>query len=153
MTLTTGFEKHTLVRFLLGIVFSIVIGTPAMATDAPTYIAGATTVNAEQIIALVGSTPGLVIIDSRKAEDFVQGAVEGALLLTDTDMTPEALARVVPDKKTPVLFYCNGLKCGRAGKAVGKAVEWGYTEIFYYALGMEEWQKLGLPLVVQKASE
>jgi rhodanese-related sulfurtransferase len=46
-----------------------------------------------------------------------------------------------------VLFYCNGVKCGRAAKAVEKAVTVGYTRVYYYALGMDEWKAEGLPLV------
>jgi hypothetical protein len=26
------------------------------------------------------------------------------------------------------------------------AVSWGYTQVFYYALGMDEWRALGLPM-------
>jgi rhodanese-related sulfurtransferase len=67
--------------------------------------------------------------------------------LIDTEMTEETLAKVVPSKDTPVLFYCNGVKCGRAAKAVEKAVAWGYTKVHYYALGMEEWTRKRLPLI------
>jgi rhodanese-related sulfurtransferase len=115
--------------------------------EAPLQLAGAVTVNAEQIIALIKSTPEMVIIDSRKPEDFTAGAIEGAVLLTDTHMTPDALAEAVPSKATPVLFYCNGLKCGRAANAAAMAVAWGYRRVYYYALGMTEWHRLGLPVV------
>ena len=123
----------------------------ASAEEAPMEISGARTVNAEQIVPLINSTPELVIIDSRKPEDFDKGAIEKAIAVTDTDMTSEVLGHVVPSKVTPVLFYCNGVKCGRAAKAVVKAVTWGYTNVYYYALGMAEWQNLGLPLTHQVA--
>jgi len=119
--------------------------------EAPMQLAGAITVNAEQIIALLNSTSDLVIVDSRKPEDFTAGAIEGAVLLTDSVMTPTALAEAVPSKATPVLFYCNGLKCGRAAKAAAMAVAWGYERVYYYALGMAEWHRLNLPVV--KATE
>jgi|SRR5690348_16087866 rhodanese-related sulfurtransferase len=116
------------------------------AEEAPLQIAGAHTVNAGQVIALIDSKPDLVIIDSRKPEDFAAGAIEGAISLTDTDMTEGKLAKIA-NRARPVLFYCNGVKCGRAAKAVTKAVKWGYKEVYYYALGMTEWEKLRLPLV------
>ena len=56
------------------------------------------------------------------------------------------LAEAVPAKDAPVLFYCNGLSCGRAANAAQKAVDWGYSNVYYYALGMDEWRELGLPL-------
>jgi rhodanese-related sulfurtransferase len=63
-------------------------------------------------------------------------------------MTDEAmLAQHVKSKDVSVLFYCNGLKCGRAAKATMKAVEWGYRNVYYYALGLEEWKQRELPLM------
>lgn len=119
----------------------------AQAQDAPMSIAGTKTVNAEQIIDLVTKKPSLVILDNRKPEDFAAGHIEGAVRLIDTDVTADSLAKAIKAKDTPVLFYCNGLKCGRAAKAAQKAVDAGYKEIYYYALGVEEWSKKGLPLV------
>jgi rhodanese-related sulfurtransferase len=140
---------HLRRALLLAVICAIGLVWPAAAAEyAPMTIAGAKTVNADEIVALVNSTPALVIIDSRKPEDFASGAIEGAVLLTDTDMTQEMLARVAPEHGTPVLFYCNGVKCGRAAKAVAKAIEWGYRDVYYYALGIMEWDRLGLPLVL-----
>lgn len=118
---------------------------PAWA-DAPMTIAGATTVDAKAVIALVEGKPDLVIVDTRRAEDYAGGFIEGAVRVLDTDLTEAVLARHVKEKTTPVLFYCNGVKCGRAAKATEMAVRWGYTQVHYYALGMEEWRALGLPL-------
>lgn len=119
----------------------------AAAQDAPMQISGANTVNAQQIFDLITKRPNLVILDNRKEEDYAAGHLEGAIRLLDTDVSPETLARHVASKETPVLFYCNGVKCGRAAKATERAVQLGYSNVFYYALGMEEWNKEGLPLV------
>ena len=119
----------------------------AAAQDAPMQISGANTVNAQQIFELITKRPNLVILDNRKEEDYAAGHLEGAIRLLDTDVSPETLARHVASKDTPVLFYCNGVKCGRAAKATERAVQLGYSNVFYYALGMEEWNKEGLPLV------
>ncbi|WP_144186713.1 rhodanese-like domain-containing protein [Elioraea rosea] len=118
---------------------------PARA-DAPTSIQGATTVDAKAIVSLIERTPELVILDNRRAEDFANGYIEGAVRVLDTDLTEAVLAGHAKTKATPVLFYCNGLKCGRAAKAATAAVGWGYTQVYYYALGMEEWRALGLPM-------
>ncbi len=119
----------------------------ATAQDAPMQISGANTVNAQQIFDLITKRPNLVILDNRKQEDYAAGHLEGAIRLLDTDVSSETLARHVASKDTPVLFYCNGVKCGRAAKATERAVQLGYSNVFYYALGMEEWNKEGLPLV------
>lgn len=122
------------------------LGSAALA-DAPLAIAGATTVDAEGVIALITNAPGLVILDNRRESDYAAGHVEGAVRLIDTDITgPDVLAAHAGASDTPLLFYCNGLSCGRAANAVQKAVEWGYSNVHYYALGMSEWNELGLPV-------
>ena len=118
--------------------------------DAPLQIANAKTVNAEQVVDLVGREQKLVIIDARHSGDYKAGAIEGAVNILDTDLTPEKLAKVASSMDTPLLIYCNGVKCGRAAKAVLKAVNWGYSNVYYYALGMEEWKAKGLPLVMHQ---
>jgi rhodanese-related sulfurtransferase len=136
-------------RKLLIAGFALMLGlAPAFADGAPTEIKGATTVNADAVIELIQKNDNLVILDNRSVADFDAGHIEGAVRLIDTDITAEAvLADRVKSKATPVLFYCNGLKCGRAAKATMKAVEWGYGKVYYYAHGLEEWKQRGLPLV------
>lgn len=123
-----------------------VFALPAVASDAPLEIPGSTTVDADGVIALFDQHPDLVVLDNRKEKDFAAGHIEGAVRLVDTDVSAETLAAVVPSKDAPVLMYCNGLKCGRAANAVQAAVDLGYTKLFYYAKGMEEWNAKGLPL-------
>lgn len=127
-------------------VFGVGLTVSAQA-DAPLEIAGATTVDAAMIIDLVETTPTLVILDNRNETDYNAGHIEGAVRLIDTDITEASvLAAHISALDTPALFYCNGLQCGRAANAVAKAVEWGYTNVYYYAKGMEEWKAEGLPL-------
>lgn len=126
----------------------LLVSVAAHAQEAPLSIPGAKTVDADAIITLVETTPNLVILDNRKDADFAAGHIEGAIRLLDTDIADESvLAKHIPAKTQPVLFYCNGLKCGRAAKAASLAVKAGYTQVFYYALGMDEWREKKLPVV------
>lgn len=139
-----------IVRLALAAAIISCIGGTVRADDAPMSIPGATTLDANGVVNLVQNTGKLVIVDNRKEGDYTAGHIEGAVRLIDTDITgPEVLAKVVPTKDTPVLFYCNGVKCGRAAVAAKKAVGWGYAKVNYYALGMEDWKAKGLPLVTK----
>ena len=133
--------------FLAVLALAFAGALPASAQDAPMSIAGATTVNGQQVVDLITKNPDMAILDNRQPADFAAGHIEGAVRLLDTDTNAESLARHVKSKDTFVLFYCNGLKCGRAAKAADVAVKLGYTKVHYYALGMEEWRALGLPTV------
>lgn len=133
-------------RTFVASMLALALSASAASASAPLAIPGATTVDAKAIISLMTDRPGLVIIDNRRAEDYANGFIEGAIRVLDTEMTEAVLASHVKTKDTPVLFYCNGLNCGRAAKATEMAVRWGYSQVFYYALGMDEWRMLGLPL-------
>lgn len=129
----------------------LTVSAPALAADmAPADVKGSKTIDADGILKLVEAKPNLVILDNRKEADYKAGHIEGAVRLIDEDITgPEVLAKHIKGKDTPALFYCNGPKCGRAAKAVAKAVEAGYTDVHYYYAGMDEWKAKGLPLVSQ----
>jgi hypothetical protein len=51
--------------------------------------------------------PGTVVLDARSAQKYAQLHVKGAINLDFSDITIESLARVLPDKDTRVLIYCN----------------------------------------------
>ena len=134
-------------QFALALSFLFAVGTAALANEAPIELEGATTINANDVIEMVQKLDKLVILDNRSVADYEAGHIEGAVRLMDTDLTSEeVLAKVVPTKETPVIFYCNGMKCGRAAKAAAKALGWGYVNVYYYSLGMSEWKERALPI-------
>jgi rhodanese-related sulfurtransferase len=110
-------------------------------------IPGSIKVNAEELIALVEKNPALIIIDARIVSDRLNGYIEGSISLPDIDTNCETLARIIPDKKTPALFYCNGPKCGRSAKSVKIALDCGFTNVYWFYGGFEEWQNKKYPLV------
>ena len=137
--------------FLVALVaFAGVFSTNALATekpDSPVEVAGATTVDTDAAVELITESDDLVIIDARKAQDYNTGHIEDAVLLTNTSINSQAdIAVHVPTKDTPVLVYCNGIKCGRSSDAAGKAVSFGYSNVYYYRNGMAEWTERGLPI-------
>lgn len=55
----------------------------------------------------MAAEPGTIILDARTTDKFDQIHVKGAVHLAFTDFTAEALAKVIPDKTTRILIYCN----------------------------------------------
>ena len=51
--------------------------------------------------------PGTVILDARSREKFNAIHAKGALHLALTDFTEETLQKLIPDKATRILIYCN----------------------------------------------
>jgi len=129
---------------------SVVVSTLLNASEkpyAPDSIPGAVILTAEEVVDLILANPELVVIDSRKKTEFLKGHIEGAINILNTEMLPEELERVAPDRSTTLLFYCNGERCLRSSDAIGKALGWGYTNIFWFRGGWNEWTEKRLPVV------
>jgi len=122
---------------------------PAWAeTDkSPDLIPGSTKVDAEGVVKLAATIPGLIIIDSRIAGDRHQGFIEGSLSLPDEQTTCDSLAEAIPSKQWPALFYCNGPKCGRSAVAVNIALTCNYEDIYWFRGGFEEWKNKAYPYI------
>jgi rhodanese-related sulfurtransferase len=113
----------------------------------PAQIEGVTNVDAEGLIEKVMNTPELVLIDSRITADRKEGYIEGSVSLPDIDTTCDSLEIIAPAREIPVMFYCNGIKCGRGAKAAKIALGCEYTDVYLFSRGMEEWQEKQYPLV------
>src|SRR6266850_5255537 len=51
--------------------------------------------------------PGTVILDARSREKYDELHVRGAIHLSFPDIAVESLKRLIPDKNTRILIYCN----------------------------------------------
>jgi len=135
----------SLFSFLFSSVVALSANADGSAPKSPESIDGTTKVTAEGFIELVDSKPELIIIDSRIPGDRKQGYVEGSISLPDIDTTCATLAKNIPEKSSATLFYCNGVKCGRSAKAVKVALSCGYSNIYWFRGGFEEWLAKGYP--------
>jgi len=113
----------------------------------PETIDGVVNVDADGLIEKLMEIEALVLIDSRIRADRKEGYIEGSVSLPDIETTCETLETIIKDGSTAALFYCNGVKCGRSARAAQIALDCGYTEIYWYRNGMEEWQEKHYPLV------
>lgn len=127
------------------VALAMVVPFAAMATDSPQNIKGTHKVDAEGLIEVVDRIPDIIIVDSRIPGDRKQGYIEGSISLPDVDTTCETLAKHIPSKTSPALFYCNGVKCGRSVVAVKMAISCGYTNTYWFRGGFEEWLAKGYP--------
>lgn len=55
----------------------------------------------------MAAEPGTIVLDARSKAKFDLLHVKGAVHLSFPDITVESLAKLIPDKTTRVLIYCN----------------------------------------------
>ena len=99
--------------------------------------------SSEELKALIEqNTPGLVVVDSRSAEEYQEVHIKTALSIPLTKLEKDAT--LLPSaKEARLVFYCNGVKCGKSGKSAKIAIDNGYKDVSVYADGMPVWEEKG----------
>lgn len=120
---------------------------------APQQIEGVTRVDAEGVIERISEISDLIFIDARIRTDRAQGYIEGSISLPDEVTDCHTLEKVIPAYTTPVLFYCNGEKCGRSVISSRIAKQCGYKAIYWFRGGIEEWKNKHYPLIKSESKE
>lgn len=85
-----------------------------------------------------------LLVDARNPEEYQEAHISGAINIPEREF--ERFTGILPsDKNAQLIFYCNGVKCGKSKKAAKKALDIGYTNVVVYAEGMPVWEETGYP--------
>jgi len=87
-----------------------------------------------------------LVIDARNPEEFQDVQIPGAINIPEKKF--KDYVKLLPqDKATKLVFYCNGVKCGKSKRAARKAIALGYLNVLVYEEGMPVWEEKGLPII------
>lgn len=82
-----------------------------------------------------------LVLDVREPDEYVQGAIPGALHIP-RGMLETSIESRVPDKSTPIVVYCGvGVRSALAAKSLA---ELGYRQVVSLAGGFNRWKDEGL---------
>jgi PQQ-dependent catabolism-associated CXXCW motif protein len=122
----------------------------------PTHIQGARTVTTLALRSMMASEQPPVLIDVIGGEQTV--SLPSAVWLRDAgvgrhlDDDVQAwfdlhLSQLTHrDKTRPVVFFCASRMCWLAHNAALRALDLGYTNVYWYRGGRDSWQAAGLPM-------
>ncbi|GMR00817.1 MAG: hypothetical protein BMS9Abin19_0156 [Gammaproteobacteria bacterium] len=116
----------------------------------PEHIAGVNTVNAEQVIEILASDNPPLLIDARIKEDRNYGYIESSISLSDIKTNCTSLKEITADKNRQLMFYCNGVQCGRSVVSIKVARSCGYHNLAWFKGGFAEWKEKGYPYIKNK---
>lgn len=108
----------------------------------------------EEAFLRMSREPGTIVLDARSREKYDELHVRGALHLAFPDITVESLRRLIPDRKTRILIYCNNNFAGAEGPFPTKIARASLnlsTFIALYSYGYENVYELG-PLLDIRAT-
>ena len=116
----------------------------------PDQIAGVQTVSAEQVIEILTSDNPPLLIDARIKEDREYGYIESSISLPDIETNCSTLKKIIADKKQYLMFYCNGVQCGRSVVSIKVARSCGYHNLSWFKGGFAEWKEKGYQYIKNK---
>jgi rhodanese-related sulfurtransferase len=117
--------------------------------------AGVKLVEAAAVQALQGK--GAVLIDTRKASEFSEGTIKGAI---SVPYDPEKSAKdakfdsaqdkfdmaKIADKNKDYVVFCNSGTCWKSYKAAVVMAKAGYKNVHWYRNGVPDWKARKLPM-------
>lgn len=100
-------------------------------------------VTSEELKALVEkNSAGLVVVDARSTEEYQEVHIKNAISIPLSKLEKDSTLLTAP-KNAILVFYCNGIKCGKSGKSAKIALDNGFTNVSVYADGMPVWEEKG----------
>lgn len=73
--------------------------------------------------------------------------IPGSQWLPVDSLTEKLTSEKAPKKDELIVTYCGGLKCPSSKQAADKLVSLGYSNVFAFEGGLEEWLGAGFPVV------
>jgi len=105
-----------------------------------------TIVDADQLKTWIDQGKKILLIDSRVASEYKEGHIPTAINIPAPVMDQQR-TKLPKDRSYPIVFYCNGWpECKKSHDACQKAIQWGYTQIYWFRDGIPAWQAKRYPV-------
>ncbi len=116
---------------------------------------GVTLVDAKKVQELQAG--GALIVDTRKASEFGEGSIKGAISVPydpekstkeatfDSKLDKFDMAKL-PNKDVKTVIFCNAGSCWKSYKAAVVLAANGYKNVFWYREGVPDWKARKLPM-------
>ncbi|WP_149274675.1 rhodanese-like domain-containing protein [Pareuzebyella sediminis] len=93
----------------------------------------------------------LLVLDTRKKEEYLVSHLKHALWVGYEDFNPEALTEQIKDKSKEIVVYCSiGIRSENIGK---KLIKLGFTKVRNLYGGIFEWKNRGYPVYDSEGNE
>ncbi|CAN5736577.1 rhodanese-like domain-containing protein [soil metagenome] len=108
-------------------------------------MAQVTKIDRDELKVRIEESNGLVVVEALGPSYFEDAHLPGALNLPH-DQVDEFAPQLLPDKDAEIVVYCSNLACQNSVQASRRLVELGYTRVFEYEDGKQDWIEAGLPV-------
>jgi rhodanese-related sulfurtransferase len=108
-------------------------------------IAMTQTISRKSIKNALDSHEAITLVEALPERYFNDAHLPGAIQINHDEIDAKA-ASMLPDKSARIVLYCSNLSCTNSGKAALRLEQLGYTNVFKYAEGKQNWIEAGLPI-------
>ena len=102
-------------------------------------------ISTDQLKQFIDQKEKMVLIDARTPAEYQEAHIIGAINIPEKGFE-EAKQQLPAEKDALLVFYCNGVKCGKSKKVAKIVQPLGYTNILVYSEGIPVWEERELPL-------
>ena len=86
------------------------------------------------------ANPDVLFIDARKANEFEKGRIGNAINIFTPEFEQNIPRIIGLPREKPIVVYCGGGACELSHELAGHLVGLGFTRVFVYTGGWNEWQ-------------
>jgi len=102
-------------------------------------------ISTDQLKQFIDQKEKMVLIDARTPAEYQEAHIIGAINIPEKGFE-EAKQQLPAEKDALLIFYCNGVKCGKSKKVANIVQPLGYTNILVYREGIPVWEEREFPL-------
>lgn len=102
-------------------------------------------ISREQIKDLLDRRVAVTLVEALPEKYFNDVHLPGAVQINYDEVDVKA-PRLLSDKSAKIVVYCSNLSCTNSAKAAARLVQIGYSNVFKYAEGKQDWIEAGFPI-------
>lgn len=99
-------------------------------------------IDRSELLNLMEQEPNLVLVEALPAHYFAKEHLPGAINLPLQEIAAKA-AEAIPDKNATVVVYCSNSSCNNSSIAGNLLRQAGYTTVYEYYGGKQDWRDAG----------
>jgi len=102
-------------------------------------------ISRDQLKGILENGGGVTIVEALAERYWKDGHLPGAIQL-DYPEVRERAGEVLPDRNAKIVVYCANEACQNSVKAAGELEALGYTNVYEYSGGKQDWVEAGFEL-------
>lgn len=89
----------------------------------------------------------ITLVEALPEQYFTAGHLPGAININHDQIAALAPQRL-PDQHARIVVYCSNAACNNSSLAAQRLISLGYTQVYKYAEGKQDWIDAGLPMEI-----